>query len=353
MRNVIAAAFAAALLIAPVSPAHAGPATAGLTAQCWTPQQLAGRPDEKAAHFTRRDTAMPATTGLQLPPVATRGTVRRVKLPPGKKLVALTFDLCEAVGEVAGYDGAVIDYLRANDVKATFFAGGKWLLDHSDRSAQLIADPRFEVGTHGWAHVNLHVASGKAVTDEILGGLAAHATIREQAAGMSCVRDASKAALNHLRAKPKLFRYPFGTCHAEAMQAVADSGLIAIQWDVLTGDPDRNATAQSIARGVLGSVKPGSIIVAHANGRGWQTSNALPILVPELRKRGYEFVTVSELIAAGEPEVASSCYERRPGDNNRYDIVQIRRNRAAAKQGQSPTTPPRKPTTWPTVLDPR
>ena len=50
-------------------------------------------------------------------------------------------------------------------------------------------------------------------------------------------------------------------------------------------------------------------------------AEALPLFVPQLRARGYEFVTVGELLAAGTPEIAPTCYERRPGDNARYDVV--------------------------------
>ena len=74
----------------------------------------------------------------------------RVDLPPGKKLVALTFDLCETPGELAGYDGAIVDILRARRIKATFFAGGQWMASHKTRTGQLLSDPLFEVGTHGW-----------------------------------------------------------------------------------------------------------------------------------------------------------------------------------------------------------
>ena len=54
-----------------------------------------------------------------------RGSIRGVTLPPGEKLIALTFDLCEENGYVSGYDGRVVDLLRAQGIKATFFAGGK------------------------------------------------------------------------------------------------------------------------------------------------------------------------------------------------------------------------------------
>lgn len=67
--------------------------------------------------------------------------------------------------------------------------------------------------------------------------------------------------------------------------------------------------------------KPGSIIVGHANGRGWHTFEALPIAIPKLKAEGYKFVTVSELVALGKPVIASECYDRKPGDTKRYDFL--------------------------------
>ena len=57
----------------------------------------------------------------------------------------------------------------------------------------------------------------------------------------------------------------------------------------------------------------------HANGRGWHTAEALPLLIEDLRKRGFEFATVGELLAKGEPIIADSCFELKPGDNAKYD----------------------------------
>ena len=64
---------------------------------------------------------------------------------------------------------------------------------------------------------------------------------------------------------------------------------------------------------ILGKVHPGAIIVAHANGRGWHTAEALAIAIPKLKEEGYGFVTVSELLAAGKPVIADKCYLNRPG----------------------------------------
>jgi peptidoglycan/xylan/chitin deacetylase (PgdA/CDA1 family) len=245
--------------------------------------------------------AMAASTPLAKP---LHGSIRSVKT--GEKVVALTFDLCESAGEVAGYDAALVGYLRANGVKATFFAGGKWLRSHPEQAGQLLADPLFEMGNHGWRHANLRQASARILMEEV--GLAQ--TVLE--ALKQKLPDQGNVGL-------KLFRFPYGTCTPEALTYVNKQGLVAVQWDVVTGDPDRGTSAANIARTVLGEVHPGAIVIAHANGRGWHTAAALPLFVPQLRARGYRFVTVSELLAMGEPVAAGTCFERTPGDNRRYD----------------------------------
>jgi hypothetical protein len=57
----------------------------------------------------------------------------------------------------------------------------------------------------------------------------------------------------------------------------------------------------------------------HANGRGWHTAEVLPLLIADLRKHGFDFATVGELIEKGEPVIVDSCYELKPGDNVKYD----------------------------------
>lgn len=98
-------------------------------------------------------------------------------------------------------------------------------------------------------------------------------------------------------------------------------GLAAVQWSLTTGDPDPASTPERIQKTVLERVRPGDIIIGHANGNGHGTGQALPGLLAELAKRGYTLVTVSELLAAGRPVVASDCYDSHPGDTARYDAV--------------------------------
>jgi peptidoglycan-N-acetylglucosamine deacetylase len=266
---------------------------------------------------------LPPTTATQAAspiPANLRGAIRRVKLPPGKKLIALTLDLCESGGEVSGYDAAIIDYLRASNTKATLFAGGKWMTSHPGRTQQLMVDPLFEMANHGWAHRNARALTGSALLDEIMGPQRAYETLRAEFSQAKCVANASPE-LPDVPNRIGLFRFPFGACHAPSLAAVNDQGLLAIQWDVSTGDPSPATSAAQIAQAMISQTKPGSIIIAHANGRGYHTAAGLPMAIPKLRAMGYEFVTVSELLAAGEPVIVDTCYDSRPGDTDKYDFL--------------------------------
>lgn len=234
---------------------------------------------------------------------ALHGSIRAVRT--GEKAVALTFDLCEGAGETAGYDAALVGYLREHGIRATFFAGGKWLKSHPEQARQLLNDPLFEVGSHAWSHGNLRQLDGRARREEIDRAEAVLAELRR--------------ALPAAPPDPPLFRFPYGACSAEALAEVNRRGLAAIQWDIVTGDPDRRQDAAAIARTVLREIHPGAIVIAHANGRGWHTAAALPLFVPKLQALGYRFVTVGELLRLGDPLAVADCYERHPGDNRRYD----------------------------------
>lgn len=296
---------------------------------CWAPSVLAAKPGEKmSSKGDRRFDAQPPSEPLAAfapPPAAARGVVRRVALATNRKLIALTFDLCEQPAEVAGYDGEIVDYLRKEHVKATFFAGGKWLRSHEERARQLMADPLFEVGNHSESHRNLRRLDGKRLISEIAGAQHAYEAIRARFAQAQCVK-AAGGDISPIPPRIALFRFPYGACNDRSLQAVNDQGLRAIQWDLSAGDPWPAQSAKAIARTLLSQARPGSIILAHANGRGWHTAAALPLAVPKLRLMGFEFVTVSELLAAGTPVVAKTCYDNRPGDTDRFDVIAARRH---------------------------
>ena len=300
------------IAIGGVAPAIA--AENGLLDRCFTPQALGGTASEIKPQHNRTKLDLPALRQEPLPaaspvPETMRGSIRGVELPAGLKLT--TFDLCETDGSIAGYDGRIVDLLRAEGVKATVFAGGKWMETHAERTAQLMADPNFEIGSHGLRHLDMSRLNGEALKDEIVLTEAAYSRARKSLVARQCAAPAPDE--KQVPERMTLLRFPYGTCDAEALAAAADQGLYALQWDLITGDPDPHRSAKAIAETILGKVHPGAIIVAHANGRGWHTADALAIAIPKLKEEGYGFVTVNELLAAGKPVIAPTCYLNQPG----------------------------------------
>ncbi len=303
--------------------------------RCWTPTELSGvpedrRPKKMSKSTLRQPPVSPGQTSANLPPLDSTlyNSIRSVAIPAnGPKLLALTFDLCEANGEVSGYDYAIIHYLRANSVKATFFAGGKWMQSHPVRTQQLMVDPLFEIGNHSWSHAHFALLDEAEIQREILGTQAEYQLLWEDLRSKSCAQGPGSGQMDKIPRSPRLFRFPYGTCSPEALNAVNQAGLAAIQWSVVTGDAARSQTGAGIAAAVLRQVRPGAIVIAHANGRGHGTAEALTHFVPELRSRGYQFVTVSELLASGKPVSATACYENKPNDNRRYDTKAVKKMR--------------------------
>jgi peptidoglycan/xylan/chitin deacetylase (PgdA/CDA1 family) len=93
-----------------------------------------------------------------------------------------------------------------------------------------------------------------------------------------------------------LFRPPFGTYNDLSLQVTAEHGLYTILWDSVSGDPDPEFDSATILAEIQRTVRKGSIIIMHANGRGWHTAEALPSVIEYLQSKGFILVTVSQLI---------------------------------------------------------
>lgn len=190
--------------------------------------------------------------------------------------IALTFDFCEREGEPAGYDSEIIRILRETQSPATLFLGGLWMQNHHAETLELASHPLFELGNHSWSHPDFNSLSSSEMQQEIL--------LTQQ------------MMYELLGYQTNLFRLPYGTYTDEALEVINDQGLYIIQWDSVSGDPDPDIGAKEMTAWVLQQVQPGSIIIMHANGRGWHTAEALPGMIQALRDQGYTLVTVSELL---------------------------------------------------------
>ena len=190
--------------------------------------------------------------------------------------VALTFDLCQKPELPAGFDSAIVGVLEEADVPATFFLGGDWMRTHPEETQLLAGNPQFELGNHSWSHPDMpdldevHISREITMTQDILYRLTGR--------------------------QSRLFRLPSGLSSDLVLSVIAWNGLYAIQWDADTADPVFANDAENINRLVRERVQNGSIVLMHANGRGWHTAEALPEMIRYLRDSGYALVTVSQLI---------------------------------------------------------
>jgi peptidoglycan/xylan/chitin deacetylase (PgdA/CDA1 family) len=218
-------------------------------------------------------------TLLVLPGLALGGDESSLLITHGNRSrpqVALTFDLCQTKAKPAGFDRAIVAVLQEKQAAATFFAGGLWLQDHPQEARLLASEARFEIGNHSWSHPDLRKVDATMIAEEI--------------------NSAEKILTSVTGRSSRLFRLPFGYYDDKVLKEVAANNVRIIQWDVVTGDPDRNVLAADIVNAVKRGAKNGSIIIMHANGRGWHTAEALPQVIDVLRQRGFELVTVSKLL---------------------------------------------------------
>ncbi|WP_460031893.1 polysaccharide deacetylase family protein [Megalodesulfovibrio paquesii] len=298
----------------------------------FAPEQLASTPAERQGRPRGGRIPPPERTApLRLqPPLAPdsplSGSIRRVRVAdPTDKPIALTFDLCETAGRITGYDGEVVDVLREHNASATFFASGSWLADHPERALQLMADPRFEIGNHGWTHRDPRQISGDTARNELLYTQAQYELLYETLTRRAEAAGLALESLAHVPPSIRLLRFPFGFCNAAALALAAELGLPAIQWDIVTGDPDPHANPERMAAEVLRRARPGSIVIGHANGNSHGTAAMLRRVLPELARQGFRCVTISELLTLGAPETAKSCYGERPGDYEKGEKTKEKR----------------------------
>jgi peptidoglycan/xylan/chitin deacetylase (PgdA/CDA1 family) len=195
--------------------------------------------------------------------------------------VALTYDLCPVRGK-PGFDAELINLLTSRRIPATFFVSGKWITRHDADVKQLLAVPYFEVGTHGNVHAHLPLHDAAYQTREISGPI----TLLKSGYG----REA------------RLFRPPYGEFDDATVDVVKSLGLQFILWTIKSGDPDPALSAESILTRINRQVKPGSIIVMHANGKGRHTREITEELITTvLPRKGLKPVTVTDLLSCNPP----------------------------------------------------
>lgn len=187
-----------------------------------------------------------------------------------RKVVALTFD--HSWGNK--FTPSILDTLKANNTKVTFFIMGPWAQKYQDVAKHMVADGH-EIASHGYRHQNYGDMTREWVKEDIE---KSHALIKE-ITGVDA----------------KLIRPPNGHYNQQSLKVTEELGYKTIIWNIDSLDW-KNPGRDVIIERVMKRLKPGGIILMHASDTPVQTAEALPILLEKIKAEGYEIVTVGQLL---------------------------------------------------------
>ena len=199
-------------------------------------------------------------------------TISLYGINPKKKMVALTYD----DGPYTPVTNQILDVLEENNARATFFVVGSRVSTYKNcikREAKLGC----EIGNHTYNHTILTSVSAKKIKSEI--------------------SKTNKAVKSITGQTPEIVRTPGGAVNS-TVKANVDYPMF--NWSVDTLDW-KNRNSSSVISSVKNNVRDGSIILMH--DLYGSTGDATEVIVPWLVKKGYQLVTVSELMAVKGIEV--------------------------------------------------
>lgn len=220
------------------------------------------------------------------------GQSQSVRRTETTKKIALTFDACmtrgmlkkaEAGTEKAFYDEAIAEYLHRQNVPATIFISGLWAEKYPEIVKKISADRLFEIGNHSYSH--------RAFAEDCFS-----LPVIPENEKIADIQKSQEVLYRLTGKRPVLFRFPGGCYNPADQEMLKKMGLRMVGWTFPSGDAFNN-NKEAIIENVLRKARPGAIIVFHLMGGRYApvTGEVLQTIIPELRKRGYEFVTVSSL----------------------------------------------------------
>lgn len=188
------------------------------------------------------------------------------EVDPKKPMVALTFDDGPGI-----YTDRLLECLKKNNAKATFFMVGSSVPNYKATIKKMVS-MGCELGAHSYSHTAFTRLSNSAIASEV------------------------SRTVNNIKAAagqgPTLFRLPYGD-GASNSRVLSSLGLPSIYWSIDTRDWANTGNPSHTVNEVLNHVKSGDIVLMHDIHRS--TIVAAEQIIPALKKRGYQLVTVSQL----------------------------------------------------------
>jgi peptidoglycan/xylan/chitin deacetylase (PgdA/CDA1 family) len=198
--------------------------------------------------------------------------IRQVKINSDKKVVALTFD----DGPTSNITPQVLEILKQNKIKATFFLIGQ-NLKHFPKIAQQIVADGHTLGNHTWHHWRKLMMAFTASHE---------------------LEDTAQLMYEVTGVQTSLFRPPNGFLHNGLVDYALKRKDAVVLWSLDSEDWRGSQTSvEKIVNRVVTGVKPGGIILMHdGGGDRSRTVQALPKIIEQLTNLGYKFVSVPELL---------------------------------------------------------
>lgn len=234
---------------------------------------------KKASNANNTTTTLP-TTGK---PSKIEAPGSLEEIVPGKKMIVLTFD--DGPG---AHTSRLLNVLKDNGAHATFFVLGNLAKKNSSLLKRMV-DEGNEVGSHSWQHKDLSKMSYENANKDL--------------------KKASDAIKSATGKAPSLVRPPYGALNDTVKYAATMQGQAIALWNVDTRDwASRNADA--VYNHIMTHASDGAIIICHDIYSS--TVDAIERAVPELTARGYQFVTMSELLTYENGDLtAGQVYSKR------------------------------------------
>ena len=187
-----------------------------------------------------------------------------------QKKIALTFDAAWGNEDTAD----LLSILARTLIHATFILTGSWVDAYPD-DVKAIAAAGHDIGNHSQTHPEMSTLSKEQIRDELM---QVHKNVKELTGQNMC-----------------FFRPPYGDYNNLLIQTATECGYLSIQWDIDSLDWKDYGVQSIIDRTALKpELSNGSIILMH-NGAKY-TKDALETDISTLQSKGYEFVTLSELV---------------------------------------------------------
>ena len=197
-------------------------------------------------------------------------------LPAGSRKLALTYD----DGPNAPYTLQLLEVLARHDVRATFFLVGRFVEQRPD-IVRKIAEAGHDIGNHTWSHPYLIWATPVEARRQL--------------------ERTSKVIEDVTGQRPALFRPPFGGRRPGTFGLVRELGMTPVMWRVSTYDWEADSPEFILNKARKG-IRGGDVILMHDGGhtrmgvnRG-HTIVATDQLISEYKAKGYEFVSVSQML---------------------------------------------------------